>query len=53
MVILASAFHNALPDAGQGWRIYYVFFSRAGFTEAAQVMAREYEAILLDSLACL
>jgi hypothetical protein len=39
---------NALPDAGQDWRIYYVFFSRAGFTEAAQALAAEYEATLVD-----
>ncbi len=25
---------NALPDAGQDWRIYYVFCSRAGFNRS-------------------
>ena len=39
---------NVLPDAGQDWRIYYIFFSRSGFTEAAQAIAGEYEATLVD-----
>lgn len=39
---------NALPDSGKDWRVYYAFFSRAGFTEAAQTLAAEYEAILVD-----
>ena len=39
---------NALPDAGKEWRIYYAFFSRAGFTEAARTLAGEYEATLVD-----
>jgi AAA+ ATPase superfamily predicted ATPase len=39
---------KALPDAGKGWRIYYAFFSRAGFTEAARTLAEEYEATLVD-----
>jgi len=39
---------NALPDAGKGWRVYYTFFSRAGFTAAARTLAAEYEATLVD-----
>ena len=39
---------SALPDTGQDWRIYYAFFSRTGFTEAAQALAGEYEATLVD-----
>ena len=39
---------KTLPDAGKGWRIYYAFFSRAGFTEAARALAGEYEATLVD-----
>lgn len=39
---------HALPDNGEGWRVYYAFFSRSGFTEAAHALADEYEAILVD-----
>ncbi len=38
----------SLPDNGQGWRIFYAFFSRAGFTAAAQQMGNEHQALLVD-----
>ncbi|HRQ42121.1 MAG TPA: ATP-binding protein [Chloroflexota bacterium] len=38
----------SLPDNGEGWRIFYAFFSRAGFTAVAQQMAGEYQAQLVD-----
>jgi uncharacterized protein len=38
----------SLPDGGEGWRIFYAFFSRAGFTPAAQALAGEYLAQLVD-----
>ncbi len=39
---------EALPDKGEGWRVLYAYFSRAGFTAAAQQMAREHSALLVD-----
>ncbi|HEX6384717.1 MAG TPA: DUF234 domain-containing protein [Anaerolineae bacterium] len=38
----------ALPDEGEGWRITYACFSRAGFTEAARELAGEHDALLVD-----
>lgn len=38
----------SLPDVGTGWRIFYAFFSRAGFTESARQMAEEHQALLVD-----
>ena len=38
----------ALPDEGEGWRIYYACFSRAGFTETARTLAKEHGALLVD-----
>ena len=38
----------SLPDAGQGWRIYYAFFARNGFTDAARELAQEVDAWLID-----
>ncbi|MCP5010671.1 MAG: ATP-binding protein [Aestuariibacter sp.] len=38
----------ALPDGGKSWRIFYAYFSRAGFTAAAQQMADEHHALLVD-----
>jgi uncharacterized protein len=38
----------ALPDGGEGWRFFYAFFSRAGFTDTAQQLAEEYQAQLVD-----
>jgi hypothetical protein len=39
---------QALPEAGRGWSVHYAFFSRAGFTPAAQTLARAQQAILVD-----
>jgi len=38
----------ALPDGGEGWRVHYAFFARAGFTEAARAEARSVGARLVD-----
>jgi len=35
-----------LPDSGEGWDIYYAFFARIGFTNAARVKA--HDAWLVD-----
>ena len=37
----------ALPDRGESWVIYYAFFARAGFTEAAQTEAERYQVQLV------
>jgi AAA+ ATPase superfamily predicted ATPase len=37
-----------LPDKGEGWTVYYAFFARAGFTDAAQAEAQAYGALLID-----
>ena len=37
-----------LPDEGADWRVHYAFFARAGFTEAAQVEARQYQFQLVN-----
>ncbi len=37
-----------VPDEGQGWRVYYALFSRAGFTRAARDEATTIGAILVD-----
>ena len=37
-----------LPDEGKQWSIHYALFSRAGFTPAAQTLAEEHEALLID-----
>ena len=33
---------------GEGWRVHYVFFARAGFTDAARAEAESLEASLVD-----
>lgn len=33
---------------GKGWKVHYAFFARAGFTEAARALAREYGAVMVD-----
>jgi AAA+ ATPase superfamily predicted ATPase len=33
---------------GEGWKVHYVFFARAGFTPAAQAEAQAIDAILVD-----
>ena len=38
----------ALPDEGEGWDVHYIFFARAGFTEAAQVFGRGHGVKLVD-----
>ncbi len=37
-----------LPGDGVDWTIHYAFFSRAGFTEAAQAEAEAHGAPLVD-----
>jgi AAA+ ATPase superfamily predicted ATPase len=37
-----------LPEGGAGWKIYYAFFARAGFTAAAEAEARSARAQLVD-----
>ena len=37
-----------LPERGDGWAVHYVFFARAGFTEAAQAEARRHRVELVD-----
>jgi len=37
-----------VPDAGDGWRAHFAFFSRSGFTDAAVQEAIQHEAILVD-----
>lgn len=39
---------SVLPEAGNGWRVYYAFFGRNGFTEAAEALAREHHVLLVD-----
>jgi len=36
-----------LPD-GEGWKVHYAFFARAGFTDAARAEAESLEASLVD-----
>jgi hypothetical protein len=33
---------------GEGWRVHYAFFARAGFTDAARTEAESPEASLVD-----
>ncbi len=39
---------QALPEEGHGWQVHYALFSRAGFTPAAQTLAKQYRAVLVD-----
>jgi len=39
---------QSLPDEGASWKVQPIFFSRAGFTPAAQSLAKEKEALLID-----
>ncbi|MBM4458106.1 MAG: ATP-binding protein [Chloroflexi bacterium] len=39
---------KSLPNAGEGWTIHYVFFARSGFTDAAQTLAAQHAARLVD-----
>ena len=38
---------KVVPDGGAGWRVYYAFFARNGFTQAAREEAQPYAAQLL------
>ena len=38
----------SLPGSGADWTVHYVFFARRGFTEAAQALAAEQGARLVD-----
>ena len=33
---------------GEGWQVYYAYFSRAGFTNAARQEAQAMDALLVD-----
>jgi hypothetical protein len=37
-----------LPEGGEGWRVHYAFFARAGFTDAARTEAEAANAQLVD-----
>ncbi len=39
---------KALPGEGEGWRVHYAFFARAGFTAAARQQAGSHGAALID-----
>jgi len=39
---------KAIPEAGQGWRVHYAFFSRAGWTAAARELAEAHNSLLVD-----
>jgi hypothetical protein len=39
---------KTLPDEGQGWQVYYAFFARTGFTDAARARATAARALLVD-----
>ena len=38
----------SLPERGEGWTVYYAFFSRAGFTPTAQREAAVHKVTLVD-----
>ena len=37
-----------LPDSGKEWDVYYTFFARIGFTDAARAEAKAHDAWLVD-----
>jgi AAA+ ATPase superfamily predicted ATPase len=37
-----------LPEQGEGWSVYYAFFGRTGFTEAAVAQAGRHNALLVN-----
>jgi len=39
---------QTLPEGSQGWQVYYAFFARAGFTDAARAEAEAHGATLVD-----
>jgi len=44
----SSTVLSLLPDAGEGWRVHYALFSRAGFTTATRSLAQTHGALLVD-----
>jgi hypothetical protein len=42
---------ETLPDRGDGWTIYYAFFTRTGLTEPAQSEALAHNALPVDLMA--
>jgi AAA+ ATPase superfamily predicted ATPase len=44
---LVAKTESVVPDGGSGWQVYYAFFARQGFTEAAVQEARKISASLL------
>jgi NADH:ubiquinone oxidoreductase subunit 4 (subunit M) len=38
----------SLPHSGADWDIHYAFFAHRGFTDAAQALAKEHNAQLVD-----
>jgi AAA+ ATPase superfamily predicted ATPase len=43
---LVDKTHNVVPD--EDWQVYYVFFGRAGFTDAAREEAQSVNGLLVD-----
>jgi hypothetical protein len=39
---------ETLPDRGDGWVVYYAFFTRVGLTEPARAEALAHNALLVD-----
>ena len=37
-----------VPQVSEGWRVQYAVFARAGFTDAAQALAREQQVRLVE-----
>ena len=37
-----------LAEEGKTWKVHFVFFARAGFTDAARIEAFAHQAILVD-----
>jgi hypothetical protein len=44
----AEALKHDLPDGGEGWRMVYALFSRAGFTQAARDELRAHGGLAID-----
>ena len=42
---------ETLPDRGDGWTVYYAFFTRVGPTESARAKALAHNALLVDLVA--
>ena len=38
-----------VPEQGSGWQVYYAFFAREGFTDAARAESEKYSSRLLTS----